>query len=82
MNPNYLMKTFFLYFIKCNWIKNTLSVMIQTKKYSVSFHKPKLIFLIWNFNLDATVVKKDEIIVYLPRFLLIGKNFSKIIDNY
>ena len=42
MNTNYLMKRKnFIYFIKCYWIKNLLSIVIQNKKIFV-FHEHKI----------------------------------------
>ena len=32
----------FIYFIKCYWIKNLLSIVIQNKKYLVVFHKHEI----------------------------------------
>ena len=32
----------FIYFIKCYWIKNLLSTVIQNKKYLVLFHKHEI----------------------------------------
>ena len=66
----------FIYFIKCYWILD--AVFIFKIYFSFSFCS--------DFNLEAAVVKTDEIRglkqLFTPCFLLIGKKFPKIIDNY
>ena len=70
----------FIYFIKCYWIKNLLSIVIQNKKYLAVFHKHKINSLhvyyliscvIFGVCLHATEMK------FYPRMklVLVWKNF-------